>query len=57
MLYKVVVIKMHGDAPTNAMVGKNLTLLRDFELRFGLSCLIPMMHAFDYLVKFSQNKN
>lgn len=47
---------MHDDAPTNAMDAKKLTLLCDLELRSGLWCLIPMMHAFDYLVKFSQDK-
>jgi hypothetical protein len=52
--YKALVLKMHLDAPSLASAKANLNLLCEIELLLGLACILPMLEALNYLIKFSQ---
>jgi hypothetical protein len=54
--YKVLVLKMHLDSQSLATTKANLNLLCEIELLFGLACVLPMLEALNYLVKFSQQR-
>jgi hypothetical protein len=43
--YKSLIVKMHMDAPKNKLVAKNMDLLCDLELTFGLPCIFPMLEV------------
>jgi hypothetical protein len=46
--YKSLVVKMHMDVP------KNLDLMCDLELVFGLPCILPMLEVVHKLIKYAQ---
>jgi hypothetical protein len=52
--YRALVLKMHMDAPSLATAKANLNLLCEIELLLGLTCILPMLEALTYLMKFSQ---
>ncbi len=52
--YKSLVVKMHMDVPKNKLVAKNLDLMCDLELVFGLPCILPMLEVVHKLIKYSQ---
>jgi hypothetical protein len=52
--YRALVLKMHMDAPSLATAKANLNLLCEIELLLGMTCILPMLEALNYLMKFSQ---
>jgi hypothetical protein len=52
--YKWLVVKMHMDVPKNKLSAKNLDLLCDLELGFGLPCIFPMLEVVHMLIKYIQ---
>jgi hypothetical protein len=52
--YKALVLKMHLDSSSLATAKANLNLLSEIELLLGLACILPMLEALNYLIKFSQ---
>jgi hypothetical protein len=54
--YKALVLKMHLDSQSLATAKANLNLLCEIELLLGLACILPMLEALNYLVKFSQQR-
>jgi hypothetical protein len=52
--YHALVLKMHMDASSLATAKANLNLLCEIELLLGLTCILPMLEALNYLMKFSQ---
>jgi hypothetical protein len=52
--YKSLIVKMHMDAPKNKLVTKNLDLLCDYELVFGLPCIFPTLEMVHTLIKYTQ---
>ncbi len=52
--YKSLVVKMHMDVPKNKLVAKNLDLMCDLELVFGLPCILPMLEVVHKLIKYTQ---
>jgi hypothetical protein len=52
--YKALVLKMHLDALSLASAKANLNLLCEIELLLGLACILPMLEALNYFIKFSQ---
>jgi hypothetical protein len=53
--YKALVLKMHMDSSSLATAKANLNLLCEIELLLGLACILPMLEALNYLIKFSQH--
>jgi hypothetical protein len=54
MSYKALILKMHLDSTSLASAKANLNLLCEIELLLGLACILPMLEALNYLLKFSQ---
>ena len=52
--YKALVLKMHMDSSSLATAKANLNLLCEIELLLGLACILLMLEALNYLIKFSQ---
>jgi hypothetical protein len=52
--YKALVLKMHLDSSSLATAKANLNLLSEIELLLGLACILPMLEALNYLIKFFQ---
>jgi len=52
--YKSFIVKMHMGAPKNKLVVKNLDLLCDLELVFGLPCNLPILEVVHKLIKYIQ---
>jgi hypothetical protein len=52
--YKALILKMHLDSTSLATAKANLNLLCEIELLLGLACILPMLEALNYLLKFSQ---
>ncbi len=42
------------DVPKNKLVAKNLDLMCDLELVFGLPCILPMLEVVHKLIKYTQ---
>jgi hypothetical protein len=53
--YEALVLKMHMDSPSLATAKANLNLLYEIELLLGLACILPMLKALNYLIKFLQH--
>lgn len=53
--YKSLVVKMHMDVPKNKLVAKNLDLMCDLELGFGLPCILLMLEVVHKLIKYTQS--
>jgi hypothetical protein len=51
--YKALVLKMYLDSTSLASAKANLNLLCKIELLLGLACILPMLEALNYLLKFS----
>jgi hypothetical protein len=47
---------MHMDVPKKKLVAKNLDLLCDLELAFGLPCILPMLEVVHMLIKYIQRR-
>ena len=54
--YRDLVLKMHVDKISNNHGIRNFELLYDLHALLGLSCILPMMNALDYLMKFNQDR-
>ena len=52
--YKALVLKMQMDSSSLATAKGNLNLLCEIELFLGLACILSMLEALNYLIKFSQ---
>jgi hypothetical protein len=52
--YKSLVVKMHMDVPKNKLIAKNVDLMCDLELVFGLPCILPMLEVVHKLIKYIQ---
>jgi hypothetical protein len=51
---RLIVLKMHLDSLSLGTAKANLNLLCEIELLLGLACILPMLEALNYLIKFSQ---
>jgi hypothetical protein len=55
--YKTLVVKMSDDAASNAATNINYELLCDVEIVMGLTFVLPMLEAMQYLSKLAQYKD
>jgi len=51
--YRVLALKMHLDASTQLIAKAILNLLCEVELLLVLTCILPLLEALNYLIKFS----
>jgi hypothetical protein len=52
--YRSLIVKMHTYAPKCELAQKNLDLMCDLELVFGLPCILPMLEVVHTLIKYAQ---
>ena len=52
--YKALMLKMQMDSSSLPTTKANMNLLCEIELLLDLACILPMLEALNYLIKFSQ---
>jgi hypothetical protein len=52
--YKTLLVKMILDCPTNQQARLNYENLCDFQVLFGLACILPLLEYVHVLLNFAQ---